>query len=342
MWGLPAFSGNAGLAPHLNPEKLAGWIKDLEGPFRGKNLEAFEESYQKFVQAQTYRDLQSVYDPANRAKLQIAYATFVPHGGSPGHDLGYGFHVVKRLELTLPNGAVKVIDVNEQWPESGITHGLLFPDEIRIKTRVRDGERDVPGSERDFLFDSIRLAWDDQNGFEIARQTRYRWDGEKNKMRQLRVPVSAPISCLGCHHTSTIKTLSQPYLGAGETMSSEAVVQRSFFKKPLAEQHGYRDYVAHLEAIGMEAEFIAKVKRDLEDPHTAFAVPGIVEKLEQEMAAFSFGQGDQPLEANAFYDKDSQGAYQKKGQWFLDFIEEIHEGKYRWWNPTTVVPRSQK
>jgi len=329
------------LAPHLDPSALAKWHERLKGPFRGQNLERLEVNYQRFVQKQTYRDLQAVYDPKNQSRLEIAYPVFVPEGGKPGADRGFGFHVVKRLVLDLPGGAQKVIDVNEQWAENRTDHGLYLPDEIRIKTRIRDGERHVPGSERDFLYDSIRLAWSETSAIAITRQSRYEWNGGNNRMRQLRVPVSAPVSCLSCHNTSSIATLSEEFLAPGETMSSEAIVQRSFFKKSYSQMKGYREYVEYLSG-KVSGDFLDRVKRDLQDPVAAFAVPGLVEALEQEIDAHSSGFEDEPLREGMFHREDSQGVYRKRDVTFVDYIEFLFEGKYRWWEPVSVVPRPKK
>jgi hypothetical protein len=283
----------------------------------------------------------AVYAPENQSKLKIAYPSFTPEGGRPAADRGFGFHVVKRLELALEDGAVKIIDVNEQWAEHRADHGLLLPDEIRIKTRIRDGNRHVAGSERDFLYDSIRLAWSDSLEIGIIRQSRYVHQDGQNRMQQLRVPVSAPISCRGCHNAGSIESLAEPFLAPGETISNEAIVQRSFFEKKYSEMHGFLEYVSYLQDEGVENEFIRRVRRDLNNPVEAFAVPGFYTALEKSIDAYQFGGPDTELQYMSFHQTDSQGVYEKNGQWFVDFTEDYFEGKYRWWKPQTVVPRSK-
>ncbi len=327
-----------GLAPHLSPGALAKWLADLKGPFRGKDAEQLELDYQAFVQPQTFRDLQAIYDPKNADKVQVVYPSFTAEGNTPSPDLGFGLHVVKRLVLELPSGGQKVIDVNEHWAENRRDHGLYLPDEIRIKTRVIDGQRYVPGSERQYFFDSIRLAWDEANQISIHRRTRFiRRDSQINKIKKMRVAVSAPISCMACHDSGS--TLPEKFLQKGERINRESVVQDSFFTKPFDQMFGYQEYVAHLKENNVSADFVERVKRDLADPKIAFAVPGLFAGLEKGISAFAWLDEDQELTKNAFQKENSQGVYKRNGIWYLDAIEEIFEGKYRYWNPTTAVPR---
>ena len=329
------------LAPYLDKTSLQTWAKKLRGPFRGQDLEALEIKYQTFVQPQTFRDLLAIYDPANAAKIQVAYPSFTSEGGEKAAmDLGYGLHVVKRLVLNLPDGFQKVIDVNEHWTENRVNHGLYLPDEIRIKTRVLDGERKVPGSERQYFFDSIRLAWSESNEISIQRQTRYtRRDGQINRLKPMRVPVSAPISCMACHDAAS--TLNERFLGEGETVNREAIVQESFFEKAYFDMHGFQEYVAHLAAEQVSPDFLRRVKRDLNDPAKAFAVPGLFAALEKEIKSYSWLGGDSEITNWAYTSPKRQGAYKKRETWYLDAIEEIFEGKYRWWEPATAVPRPE-
>lgn len=329
------------LAPHLDAAALKGWAKKLEGPFRGQDLERLEIQYQTFVQPQTYRDLMAVYDPANAAKVQVAYPSFTSEGGPrAAADLGFGLHVVKRLVIDLPNGQQKVIDVNEHWAENRNNHGLYFPDEIRIKTRVLEGERKVPGSERQYFFDSIRLAWNENNEISLARQTRYTTrEGILNKVKPMRVAVSAPISCLTCHDSGS--TLYERFLGEGQAINREAIVQDGFFQKPYADMHGFQEYVAHLEQQKVSEDFLRRVRRDLNDPRQAFEVPGLFATLEKELRSYHWLAGDNIIERWEYTNPKRQGAYRKKEVWYLDAIEEIFEGKYRWWEPATAVPRPE-
>ncbi len=325
------------LAPHLETNALQACIQSLKGPFSQLNLEDFEVNYQSFVQPQTFADLQKIYDPKNQEKLLIAYPTFIPEKGSPGEDRGFGFHVVKRLIIPLPNGEKKIIDVNEQWAENQKNRGLFLPDEIRIKTRVVSGDRHVAGSERQYLFDSVRLAWNETNEISIARQTRYRNREGNMGMKPMRVPVSAPISCMACHDAGTSHYIK--FLADGETRNHEAIVQDSYFKLSPKEMDGYQEYVDYLTSKKVPETFLTKVKRDLEDPVTAFAVPGLYEALEQQRQSFSWLGEDDSFRPFTFLTHDSQGVYERRGSWFIDANESVFEGKYQWWQPFTAVPR---
>src|SRR4051812_11306538 len=67
----------------------------------GADLEALEKRYNRIVQRQIYGDLVTLYTPENQARLQITYGGFAPEGAEPDADLGYGLHIVKRLEMRL-------------------------------------------------------------------------------------------------------------------------------------------------------------------------------------------------------------------------------------------------
>ena len=340
-----ALLGRSELAPELTESAAARIQELLTPPFTGANFEALEKEYQRLVQPQTLADLRKIYDPANRSKLKFAYATFTPEEGLPGHDRGYGFHVVKRLELPLSGKRTKVIDVNEQWPSHRGNGGLFLPDEIRIKTLVFEGDRRIEGSEKLYLFDSIRLAWGPAGEVSIHRRTRYEWNPETgtDRRRVMRAPVSAPISCIGCHNSPT--TFAPHFLSEGESVNHEAIVQDSYFARPVTESFGFKKYLMHLKGLApSNGEFVKAAERELKEPARSFQVPGLYEELGRVLAHPSFSwlgdDGDTYYGVSPEVAMMRQGVY-RRGQYLLvDAIEEIFEGKYRWWEPTVVLPVS--
>lgn len=331
------------LAPHVTPEALARIETLRTGPFAGRNLEALEKEYQELVEPQTLADLLSVYDPENADRVEITYPSFTaerdaePRETDAGPDLGYGLHVVKRLRLSLPGGKQKIVDVNEQWSSSRETGALFLPDEIRVKTLSIEGERHVEGSERLYLFDSIRIAWGPSGEGKVYRNTRYRWDEEKSlaRLRTLRVPVSAPLSCLSCHHAPT--RFAPEFAAEGEAISHEAIVQDGYFKRKLDETKGFRDYMAALREDGRDETFIAAAREALLDPKRRLRIPGLAEALRAAIGSPRWLSDDRPLDATEGTVR-WQGVYTYRGKRYLDAIDDVIPGKHATWWPRTVVP----
>jgi len=326
-------------------EKIDSLLKLKTVP--GQNLEAAEQEYQRIVQRQTLADLARLYDPANADKLQVSYATFTPEwdGGpqpaKPGLDLGFGLHVVKRLELPWGDGRVKVIEVNEEWPIDRRTGAIFLPDGIRVKMLARDGERHVPGSHELYLFDSFRVAWSENNSkLSLLRGSRYRWDAHEQKLRHraLRVRVSAPYSCMGCHASPAVFT---HHFDPDRSLDYERIVPAEHFSLPLDRQKGAREYMKHLRELGTTEEFQCQVYDDLMDPKRSMRVPLLLETVKGMQQHFEFSwMGDdgspygEPV-SSMWY---RQGVYLSGGVMMLDALEDVFEGKYRWWFPQPVVP----
>jgi hypothetical protein len=331
------------LVPHLTPENIERIHVLLTPPFTGRNLEQVETEYQEIVQRQTFADMKLLYAPENAAHVSVTYPAFHPSDGKPGKDRGFGLHVVKRLTLPLGEGKTKIIYVNEQWPEDREGDGgLFFPDEIRIQTLVFEGPRHVPGSEKLYLFDSIRLAWGQVREIEIARRTRYAYDEETghNRLKLMRVPVSAPLSCIGCHHSPS--PLVKDFLGAGEAVNHEAIVQDGYFDRPLDETRGFRDYMSYLAKRRAPEKFVDRVRAALLDPAKSMEVPGIEAALARSAGAFSWLPADSglPYGEDPLLWRNRQGVYQSSsGDWLVDATEDTFEGKYRYWFPEVAVPR---
>lgn len=297
-----------------------------------------EEKYQKLVQKQTFKDLLEIYAPENQDKIQITYASFTPEkteGG--GDDLGFGLHIVKRLELREANGKTRVIDVNEAWGEDKKTSGLFLPDELRMKVQVFEGERYVPGSQNLYLFDSIHIAWGSQpdEGM-IFRKTKYTNRGGTNSIKAMRVPVSAPFSCVGCHKPTS--SLAKRFLEPGETRNYEAIVQNSHFKKRPEEMRGYQQYVEYLKSSGKPKEFIERVEAKLKDIRKAAEVPHFYAVLKKGIKESNWSDQDDETVGPDYMVKDRQGVYLFNGKYLRDPMEDTFEGKYRWWEPVIQIP----
>lgn len=304
------------------------------------NKEQAEIHYQEEVQRQTFSDLLEVYAPKNREHLKIAYASFTSNDSQGGgDDLGFGLHIVKRLELPVSAGKTRVIDVNELWGEDTRTGGLFLPDEIRIKTMVFEGPRKVPGSEKLYFFDSIRVAWGvSQDEVALYRRTKYSFYDGKNYIKAMRVPVSAPFSCRGCHKPTS--RLANAFLKEGETRNYEAIVQDSHFTLPPEQMRGFQQYVDYLKASHRSPEFIEKARATLKKISQASAVPGLYDAIQKAVVANerNWLSEDEPQNGSSYLYSGRQGYYQVDGRWMKDPLEDIFEGKYRWWEPRVVIP----
>ncbi len=307
------------------------------------NLEQNEKLYQRLVQKQTFSDLLELYDPKNQDKVQTTYASFTAvQESEKSDDLGTGLHVVKRLTLPLANGKTKVVDVNEQWGHNAENDGLFLPDEIRIKTLIFEGERFVPGSEKLYLYDQIRIAWGPEGQVAILRQAEHTYDAvsKRNLSKRMRAAVSAPYSCMLCHDGST--GFEQKYLKPGEKQNYEAIVQDSHFKLPVTEMNGFKEYMDYLGRVSKDKNFIEKVSVGLAEPSKTFAVPGLSEALTLALKTNSIQWlAEDALVSGSDYasHRKRQGVYSlSNGSLFIEAIEDIFEGKYRWWDPQTILP----
>lgn len=337
LLALSAFPGE--FTPELSEKQVAEINAVLQSkPF---DLETAEKNYQSLIQEQSLADLMEVYKPENQAKLKITYASFTPVNTSGGgSDLGFGLHIVKRLELKLPSGKTKTIDVNELWDEEKKTGGLFLPDEIRLKSQAVDGPRFVPGSEKNYLFDQFRVAWGvEKNDIQILRRTKYTFQNGKNEVKAMRVPVSAPFSCRGCHRPTS--SLANEFLKEGETRNYEAIVQDSHFALPPEEMRGFKQYVAYLQSSHRSAKFIERAAAKLKDIRRASELPGFYEALQKSFNAKerSWMIEDSKAIEPAYLVKDRQGVYEgDNGSLMTDAIEDSFEGKYRWWEPQVFIP----
>jgi hypothetical protein len=307
------------------------------------NLEQEEMRYQDTVRAQTIADLAQIYAPENAERLQIAYVSFTSEAAKePAADRGYGLHIVKRLDLPLAGGGSKTIYVNEQWREDKASKGIVLPDEIRIQTQVASGPRRVKGSDRLYLFDSIRVAWNAFNRDpQLARHTIYKRVNGKNEFKPTRSSVSAPFSCATCHGPSN--RFADTFLAKGEARNYEAIVQDRYFQLPPSDMRGYKEYVAYLEKSGVSDDMISRVKQKLDLPQNATDVPGLFDLLSSTGAADGIvwlSEDSQLHDARPDREvQQQQGVYRDAGgRWRIDALEDIIEGKYVWWEPIPVIP----
>jgi len=326
---------------HLSTERLAQVRTLLDGDRSRLNLEQEEMRYQDLVRQQTMADAALIYAPENVNRVQVAYVSFTPESSKqPGSDLGYGLHIVKRLDVPLESGDTRTIYVNEQWREEKVSRGLVLPDEIRIQTQVAAGPRRVKGSDRLYVFDSIRIAWNAFNRDpQIARHTIYKSVKGRNEVKPIRTPVSAPFSCATCHGPNN--RFAEAFLARGETRNYEAIVQDRYFQLPPAEMRGYKEYIAYLERSNVGADVIRSVKAKLDNPRTASAISGIFELLESPpVEGIVWLPEDSPLDvADVNLVRSRQGVYQDpQGRWRTDSLEDLIEGKYVWWEPLAIIP----
>lgn len=258
------------LAPHLTPSDVKE-IQIIKDTPVSENLEAAEKRYHRITQRQIVSDLVTLYSRLDEA--EIALPSFTPDGPHrPDGDLGFGFHVVRRLTFTLADGETKVIEVNEAWNQDRKGGGLYAPDEIRVKTRVFPGPRHVVGSDEQYLYDNFRVAWGPgPDDVKFYRRTRFTWDGDSNTHKKMRVPVSSPLLCVSCHSSPT--TRAKRFLAPGESIDHERIVQNSQFRVPAAKSLGVKEYVRHLRAKAFPEETIAKISQAIENPRRAFHVP---------------------------------------------------------------------
>jgi hypothetical protein len=318
-------------------------LSELVNADRGsRDLEQGEIQYQDDVHEQTMADLMQIYAPENADRLQVTYASFTPESSTrPGDDRGYGLHIVKRLDVPAPGGGTRTIYVNEQWPEDKTSKGLLLPDEIRIRTQVAPGPRRVKGSEKLYLFDSIRVGWGPFNReSQVARRTVYRRAANRNQLKITRTNVSAPLACAVCHQPGN--RLADTFLAPGEQRNYEAIVQDSHFTLPPERMRGFRQYIAYLEKSRVDPGTIQRTKAALSQPKAASTVPGLLQVIastSKKGTALWLGDDVAVLEADVELVRENNGVYRdQSGRWWTDAIQDVIEGKYVWWEPVPVIP----
>jgi hypothetical protein len=330
-------------SPAQLPDSPSARLADLvSADPRSRDLEQGEIQYQDGVHEQTMADLAQIYWPENADRLQVTYASFTPESSArPGDDRGYGLHVVKRLDLPVPGGGSRTIYVNEQWPEDKASKGLLLPDEIRIRTQVVSGPRRVKGSEKLYVFDSVRVAWGPFNReSQLARRTVYRRAGNRNQLKVTRTNVSAPLSCAVCHNSGN--RLADAFLASGEARNYEAIVQDSHFTLAPDRMRGFRQYIAYLDKSRVDPSTIQRTKAALSQPTAATRVPGLLEVIvstSKRGMAIWLADDLAVLDSNVELVKANNGVYRdRSGNWWTDAIQDVIEGKYVWWEPVPVIP----
>jgi len=306
---------------HLTPQIL----ERLEQSLASEN----DEHYQTLLHAHTLSELRTLYAADNSSRVETVYASFAADlpGFHASDDEGFGLHVVKRLKV-----ADRTLLVNEHWPIDRETGGLLLPDEIRVQSQVFQGEARVPGSQDTYLFDSLRMAWGPDGEIEIFRRAHVK--------DHMRVPVIAPRSCLNCHATDMSGSFAADFLESGEARNFETIVSDSHFALPYQKQRGLRQYLDFLKARHGSPEFLSAVQQRLERPNENLNLPGILPALNR--SSVQFLGDDLPWNRSSYSSLHQaygqQGTYLTEQGWYLDALEDIFEGKYRWWTPRIVVP----
>lgn len=276
------------------------------------NIKTLEEEYQTLIQPLTLANLIMLYDPANQKEVQITYSSFTPEAkeGSTNklnEDLGVGLHVVRKW---------RDIEVNEQWPENKETHNLYYPDAIRIKVK-QAGQ---------VYFDMIKVAWNKDKKPAIYRRSQYVLDEKTkyNKQIQSKVPVSAPYSCIRCHQGANFHNLTR--------------IGPSFYKKPLEETPGFKNYLEYLQTENTEKTFIEKVKTKLLKPHETFQLSTLKDALQNTLdkKIYNWLAQDSSLQGLKFEWKEQGVYYNKRKEPFLDALETVHSEKYKTWLPAEV------
>ncbi len=315
--------------PHLS-EESAAFLQALRASGDG-------ESYQQRVNRHTLADLKLLYAPENASKVEVFYSGFNsdtpdpnPKKFRPGDDLGYGLHVIRRLRIQDRN-----IFVNEHWPTDRETGGIILPDEIRVQFQAFEGPERIPGSELTYLYDSFRIAWGPSGEVEFYRQT-----SKHNPQR--RVPVTAPESCMECHNPGTSQDFAHAFLEPGEFRNFETIVADSNFRLPYREQKGLKKYLAYLrEEKKAPGKFVERAAQLLETPASTLQLPDILAALRRHENSANWLPGDAPWARESYSSIGlahfQQGSYLVEGKWYLDALEEVFEGKYRWWFPPIVV-----
>ena len=324
-------------------DQVQKWFSERQGS------EALEMKYQQLVQRQVFSDLMKLYAPENASRVEITYASFAPDllqnpSQAPlanfGEDVGLGLHVIKRLKVPVSGGGHRLIEVNEHWAEDRKSGGLFFPDELRVKIQVARPTVFAVKPTVIHLFDSFRLAWGPNREIAILRRSRFHSKGSE---KQMRVPVSAPFSCLECHHdTDVSEHFASPFLKPGETRNPNRIVQDSHFTIPLGDTKGFQQFLVNLKSrADISLTELTSIEKSLQNPATSMVLPGIREALQQNFSSTQWVKEDLPW-ARTYSSLSQaiwqQGAYPVAGQIFLDVIEETFEGKYRWWDPEIVIP----
>lgn len=321
----------AGLAPHLSANTWERLKFQLAAALPKRNVAAQELSYQRLAQKQSLSDALKIYDPRYRGQVQVAYTSFTAENGRrAGSDLGYGLRVLKRLEL-----GAKVIEVKEFWPVDRYSGRLFRPEELRIKTRVEGGERGGEGSEGQYLFDRVHLAWGPgRNEVTVHRRTLY---DSLGNLRQVRSPVSVPYSCMGCHQSDS--GLRKAF--AKDITTQESIIQPAYYELPKKEMDGLKEYLGFLKKVYRDSTLVESAQRTLE-AGGAIWPEGIAKALRDVVAndTVSWLKDDTRVAEPNFELLLRQGYYPGPFQQniYRDALEQVFEGKYRWWDPETVIP----
>lgn len=258
----------------LTDDDRAG-VEALRRYVKGADRAAQERDWGAKVWPTVKARLIALFEADSRGEAKIALAAFVPPG-QVGADNGLGpsLHIVKMHETRGPGGALLRTYVNEAWPLSERTGGLLPPDAIRVRLQAFSED----GKSESYVTDLLGLAWGPNAdgtapttpSITLYRQRLYgRYDAELglNEQNRMRVALSSPSSCRTCH----VRTESRPQ---GVRTRDDAF----FPAKPLAKHPAGADYLRHLKERGAAPEFIAATARALSDPKR-LNVPGIVETL---------------------------------------------------------------
>ena len=353
MAGIHVAGVSVGLPPsvlgsHLSPEKAARISEILSTKETTAPFKDLETEYQSLVNRRVIHDLLALYEAEDLGGIEITYASFTPEGLVRSEDKGFGLHVIKRTGIEIGNGRKRMVVVNEHWPENREDGSLFFPDELRIKTQIFEGDRAVLGSEHLYAFDSLRLGWGPSfDDVALFRRSQFERDAKTGgtKLKQMRVSVSAPYACQDCHEGDNSYFASRFLTSEGRRTTYEFIVQDSYFQLPLHETHGYREYVQYLER--RKSPFLSEAKEDLLHPQRSMRLPGIRRGLKAALiSGVSWLPSDSPFNRNDYpgfnLPLQSQGVYlTKKGGVFRDALENaVEEGKYRWWFPAIAVPSS--
>ncbi len=324
-------------SPFLSRSQI--WkLKDPENDY-GANKEKAEVDYQKLVHHQTLSDLIQIYSPENEAMVRITYPEFTPDD-KRGSDLGFGFHVVRRLHLNPHSDQERIIDVNEHWDTSPTSHGLLLPDEIRVKSLVFSGQRHVRGSAALYLFDSFRVLWNEEDKPQLMRQSRFFWNKttKSTEKKDLRTPITAPFSCRSCHNSQNNK-FADPFLDPGMEKDHEAIVQDTYFNRPLDQTNGFRLYMEFLSKKKSSDGFVKAVYRDLLEPRKSLRLPNMLDVLKESWRTFYYIGGDSPvLDHFQGYFHRWPGIYNTANGKYWDTVYQHAQTAAPWWAPEAVIP----
>jgi hypothetical protein len=303
----------------------------------GTDLLESEQSYYQLVQNQLLSDAVLLY---SSTAPKIVYAEFAKD--QPGQDLGYGLHVVKRLDI-----GDKTIFVNESWPY--VRGRLQLPTEIRIRTRTfyRPGTpRGIDGGEDQYLMGRYRIGWDRADQPIFFEEPAW---VNANERAQHRVGANI-FNCVSCHQSGN-PFADQFNVSGRDAINHEAIVQPSYFTQRIQKNQGYIDLQKYLATQNLSQDFLDRMKAALDQPVATFHSLTFAQSMTSAMCAKITSNAFDWLSPDAEFvgsvstlqpTEEQDGFYTDKNRTWRDAVDEqleIRTGKYFIWTDNLgIVP----